>query len=233
MRKRFRSHLTFANIVSLVALFVALGGMAAAAVIVTDNSQVAPNTISGHRPPAGDHANIIGGSINAQDIANNSLGGRVIAEPTLTGNAQKLIFKAPGGGPDQTKIATVGPYTIKAACEYTTPAHVSLILYVNGPAGTASYTSLDSVNDNGIDDPNGGFRSDTVPIPANQDAPILGVFADTSYQSPPNGNFHHAAGTVMLRSGSVLVQVDFNAVVDATDQGHHDCSLLGTATRAT
>ena len=38
----------------------------------------------------------------------------------------------------------------------------------------------------------------------------------------------------MLRSGSVLVQVDFDAVVDATDQGLSDgCFLYGTATRAT
>jgi hypothetical protein len=79
----------------------------------------------------------------------------------------------------------------------------------------------------------GGFRSGTRPIPANQDASIFGIFADTSYQAPPNGNFHHAALTVMLRSGSVSVQVDFDVVVDATEQGTNGCHLYGTATRAT
>ncbi len=232
MRQRLRSHVSFANVVSLVALFVALGGTAAAAVIITDNSQVAPNTISGHKPPSGKHANIIGGSLNGQDVASNSLGSRVIAEPTLTGNAHKLIFHA-ATGPIPTEIATVGPYAIKAACEEPSPAHWALTLYVNGPAGTASYTYLDGVNGTRIDDPNGGFRSGTRPIPADQDEPIFGIFADTSYQNPPNGNFHHAAGTVMLRSGSVLVQVDFDVVVDATDQGPNGCHLLGTATRAT
>jgi hypothetical protein len=49
MRQGLRSHLTFANIVSLVALFVAFGGTAAAAVIITDNSQVALKT----RDPGG------------------------------------------------------------------------------------------------------------------------------------------------------------------------------------
>jgi hypothetical protein len=48
MRQRIRSRLTFANVVSLIALFVALGGTATAALIITSNSQVAPNTISGH-----------------------------------------------------------------------------------------------------------------------------------------------------------------------------------------
>jgi len=216
----------------LIAATLALGGTAAAAVIITDNSQVAPNTISGHKPPSGKHSNLIAGSVNAQDVADNTLGGADILEPTLTGNARKLIFHT-ATGPIPTQIATVGPYAIKAACEEPSPAHWALTLYVNGPAGTVSYTYLDSVNDNGIDDPTGGFRSDTRPIPANQDAPIFGIFADTSYQTPPNGNFHHAAGTVMLRSGQVLVQVDFDVVVDATDQGPNGCNLLGTATRAT
>jgi hypothetical protein len=47
MHKRLRSHLTFANVASLIALFVALGGGTAfAAVIITSNSQVASGTIS-------------------------------------------------------------------------------------------------------------------------------------------------------------------------------------------
>jgi hypothetical protein len=50
---RVRRHLTFANVVSVVALFVALGGTAVAATIITSNSQVAQDTISGHNPPTG------------------------------------------------------------------------------------------------------------------------------------------------------------------------------------
>jgi hypothetical protein len=47
MHKRLRSHLTFANVASMIALFVALGGGTAfAAVIITSNSQVASGTIS-------------------------------------------------------------------------------------------------------------------------------------------------------------------------------------------
>jgi hypothetical protein len=69
MRRWVRSHLTFANVVSLAALFIALGGTSMAAVIITENSQVAPGTISGHKPPSGKHSNIISGSVNAQDVA--------------------------------------------------------------------------------------------------------------------------------------------------------------------
>jgi hypothetical protein len=70
--RRIREHLTFANVVSFIALFVALGGTALASVIITSNSQVAQDTISGHQPPSGKHANIIAGSINGTDIADRS-----------------------------------------------------------------------------------------------------------------------------------------------------------------
>ena len=73
MGQRIRSHPTFANVVSLAALFVALGGTATAVTyVVSSNSQVGPGTISGHKPPSGDHANIIANSINGTDIADRS-----------------------------------------------------------------------------------------------------------------------------------------------------------------
>ena len=61
--RRIRTRLTFANVVSLSALFVTLGGTALASVIITSNSQVASNTISGHKPPSGKHPNVIAGVI--------------------------------------------------------------------------------------------------------------------------------------------------------------------------
>jgi hypothetical protein len=71
MRKRLRSHLTFANVASLIAVCVALsGGTAFAAFIITSNSQVGPGTISGHHPPASKHANIIAASVNGLDVQN-------------------------------------------------------------------------------------------------------------------------------------------------------------------
>jgi hypothetical protein len=60
-------------IVACIALFVAIGGTATAVTyVVSSNSQVGPGTISGHKPPSGDHANIIAGSINGTDIADRS-----------------------------------------------------------------------------------------------------------------------------------------------------------------
>jgi len=73
MIQRIRSHLTYANVMSTLAVFLVIGGgTALASYVVSSNSQVGPNTISGHRPPSGKHANVIAGSINGQDIADNS-----------------------------------------------------------------------------------------------------------------------------------------------------------------
>src|SRR5919109_5189263 len=86
MRQGIRSQLTFANVVSVIALFLALGGTALASVIISSNSQVARDTISGHKPPSGKHSNLIAGSVNGQDVAANSLTGAGILESTLTGD---------------------------------------------------------------------------------------------------------------------------------------------------
>ncbi len=58
-----------AMIVALLALTLSVGGNAAAAVIINANGQIAKNVISGHLSPSGDHANIIAGSINSQDLS--------------------------------------------------------------------------------------------------------------------------------------------------------------------
>src|SRR3954454_16629947 len=82
--RRIRSHLTYANVISTLALFLVLGGgTALATYVVSSNSQIAPGTVSGHKPPTGKHANIIAGSVNGQDLAANSLTGANINEATL------------------------------------------------------------------------------------------------------------------------------------------------------
>ena len=46
----------------------------------SSNSQIGPGTVSGQKPPSGDHANIISGSVNGSDVADNSLRGADIAD---------------------------------------------------------------------------------------------------------------------------------------------------------
>jgi hypothetical protein len=228
--RRIRSHLSFANVLSLIALFVALGGTALASVIITSNSQVAQNTISGHKPPAGQHSNLIAGSVNGQDVADNSVGGADVNESSLTGNARALVYNAAATdittSPSQPKtIATVGPYTIKGDCtiNFHSFAPVTVNLVANGPAGTAD--TMFSHTENDATDL--GTQSPAVSIPANTNT----VIATTTATVGSGGAYERIGGTAMLKTGSTLVQVEFNAVADP--RSSPSCFIYGTATRGT
>jgi len=74
--KGIRRHLTYANVMVTILAFVVLaGGTAVATIVITSNSQVGRNTISGHKPPNGDRSNIISGSVNSTDLAKTNLHG--------------------------------------------------------------------------------------------------------------------------------------------------------------
>jgi hypothetical protein len=63
-----------------LAVFLVLGGgTALASYVISSNSQVGPNTISGHHVSTGTHANLIAGSVGSRDVADNNLTGADIA----------------------------------------------------------------------------------------------------------------------------------------------------------
>jgi hypothetical protein len=88
-----RSRQTYANVMVTILAFIVLGGgTAIGAIVVSDNNQVAANTISGHKPPTGKHANIIGGSVNGTDLAtgavtNGKIGTSAVTIGKLAGNS--------------------------------------------------------------------------------------------------------------------------------------------------
>ena len=218
MRQRLRSSLTYANVMVTILAFIVLGGgTALAAYVVSSNSQIGPGTVSGHKPPTGKHSNLIAGSVNGQDLADNSLGGTDINESSLTGDTRTLIYNAASSNSPPTTIATVGPYAIKGRC-----ASAGASLYVNGPTGAADVMVGQTRNDA----TDLGTASSGLLIPANTDTFIIGSGI------PLSGNYLRIAGTAMLRTSTgTLVQVDFNAVGD--DRGSGSCFIYGTATRAT
>ncbi len=88
-----RTHLTYANVMATVAVFIALGGTALAATIITKNSQVGRGTISGHHPPKGDHPNIIGGSLSGADLSRQLKGSLRLHCPSDMRRARDLCFE--------------------------------------------------------------------------------------------------------------------------------------------
>jgi hypothetical protein len=219
VRQRIRSHLTYANVVATLALFLVIGGgTALASYVVSSNSQVGPGTISGHNPPSGKHANIIGGSITGKDVAGNALGGGAINEASLTGDATKIDYNAPPNG-DTTAITKAGPYVLKGSCNHPPNSNVVIVgLFANGPDGPMDTMWSKTTNDNN----DLGNGSDGKHVLANTDTQIAAVAAGSGYA--------RVGGRALLRSGGVLVQVDFEATADT---GGQDCWIYGTATRAT
>ena len=147
--QKVRSHLTLANVLSLTALFVALGGTALGAVIITDNSQVAKGTISGHRPPAGDHPNLIGGTINDPDVRDlsfqqltltngwvgNCVGG---GHPAIAKGVEGVVYFR--GEMCNPSALSSHPFTVPAGFEPSKPEH----LVVNQIAGRTGELIIDN-----------------------------------------------------------------------------------------
>lgn len=89
------------------------GGTAIAAYVVSSNSQVGPGTISGHNPPSGDHANIIGGSVNAQDLAAGAV------TPSKLGAVKKFRQRNATSTSDFATIMSLGGLKLHYQCQFS------------------------------------------------------------------------------------------------------------------
>jgi hypothetical protein len=75
LRKLRPSRPSPAMLVALLALFVALGGSAYAAFVVSSNSEIGPNTIYGANKPTSANDNVVNGSLTGADVNDGSLTG--------------------------------------------------------------------------------------------------------------------------------------------------------------
>jgi hypothetical protein len=140
MRQWIRSHLTYSNVMVTILAFVVLGGgTALASFVVSSNSQVGPNTISGHHPPSGKNANLIPASVNGQDVADNSLRGADINESSLArvpwaGNA---ILGGTGRSSQQSDTCNPETTTYVSCADVSITIPDSSRILVSGQANAA------------------------------------------------------------------------------------------------
>jgi hypothetical protein len=141
--RRFR--ISHATVVAYLALFVAMGGTATAvSYVVSSNSQLGPGTVSGSKPTTGKHDNIINGTVNAADVADNSLGGKDIDESKLgtVPNASSVGGHAPsyfsrvipfgvsnfipaGHSGANVSLGAIDGLTVSASCYSLDPATIN------------------------------------------------------------------------------------------------------------
>lgn len=94
---RILPRLTFANVVAILALFVALGGTAAAAFVVNSNADIAPGTVFGSVKPAAANDNVVDGSLGSKDLADNSVTTTKVANGAIT-RAKLSVIPLAGNG---------------------------------------------------------------------------------------------------------------------------------------
>jgi hypothetical protein len=257
--RQVRSHLSFANVASAVALFLALSTGSAFALSgantvftddITDNevrtADVRNDSLSGGGLAAAD---LKSGSVGTAEVAANSLNGGDINESGLgiipnanqldgvdstgflaSGNVQKLIYETPAGASSPTALATVGPVTIKGDCVDNGFGATSLKLIAN-VAGTSGTPagSSDYMHHEHTNLSGGGYTHRSGQV-------SITANTDTEIIAPTltaGTEVKRTAGTAMLRAGSDVVQVDFNGVAEGLSQATAACHLYGTATMGT
>ncbi len=217
MRQWIRSHLTYANVISTVCLFLLLGGGTAVALNGANTVQ-SDDLGPGAQVKAPD---VAANAVNGANIVNNSVTGGDVNESTLSGlvRGRMLDFNlaATGPGAPHKPIATVGPYKLSGEC-FTIVGDLVLNVYAKGPAGYAE-TEFSYVRNDTTD--MGDHSQSSVPS-ANVETRVLQVDINP-------GNFSRAGGTLLLRSNTGrMVQVLFSAVLD--NKGGNACHVWGTAT---
>jgi hypothetical protein len=124
MRKHFAGY-TAPTVLSLIAVIIAASGtaVAATAVIVTKNHQVASHVIAGANAPKGDNKNIISGSIGSTDLHAGSVTAAKL-------NLPKFNVSMPDNGqtPVSTTLVAVDGLTLRLACVDTADGHIDLSL---------------------------------------------------------------------------------------------------------
>jgi hypothetical protein len=138
MRKRP----SVATAIALLALFVSLSGTAAAAVVITSNSQVAAHVISGAAGPSSDKKNLISGSIGPTDLHPGAVGTTQLAAGAVTRaklNLPGVALTSKDTDPNNTSprhVATLPDgVTVGFSCVDDGSGGVRQDLFFNGPTG--------------------------------------------------------------------------------------------------
>jgi hypothetical protein len=222
--RRIRQHLSFANVASAIALFVALGGGTAAA-------------LSGHDTVQSDDLGP-GAQVKAPDVADNAVVSSDIKDGRVTrkdlsaqARTRRIDFHSTGGDV-KTTVMTLGDLQLSASCGHHPDPGTSMTVYVKNVgsdvAGVdAAYLLVERV---GLDDP--------VPYtwgmalgPGTEHS--IGDDRSSStitHFSVSGGTLKKGDGQIVMRTPGRVETVTFHAGVGGNPNGF--CQLSGTAALA-
>ena len=218
MRQWIRSHLTYANVISTVCLFLLLGG--GTAVALNGANTVQSDDLG---PSAQVKApDVAANAVNGANIVNNSVTGGDVNESTLRWACAWADAGLqpgrdwPGCSPQADRDGR--PLQAQRYLRQQ-PGFLGLGVYVTGPAGFAE-TEFSQVDNDTTD---AGDHSQSSVPPANVETKVIKLNADSG--------FGRDGGTLVIRSNTGrMVQVLFSATLDQNAAAMGACHVLGTAT---
>jgi hypothetical protein len=215
---RIAARLTYANVMATVAVFLALGGGAYAAIKLPRNSvkakQIAKNAV---RSSEVKNRSLLPVDFKKGSLPTGERGPQ--GEPGQPGpGAVKLHFDR-GPVDELVTVGSIGPWTIKAQCPpggVVVPA--SLQLLIDGPGG-ADLADTERFN--------GGTPTAEQ---RHQDLTADNLLFSVGVKG---GEVSYRVGTIVLSAGPAapVGHIAFVLVLDNTQPGGH-CTFIGTATAA-
>jgi hypothetical protein len=215
MRRKFRLRRPgHGTVAAYLALFVALGGTAFGAFVVTSNSEIGPNTIYGHNAPAGANKNINLDSVTGADVKESTLA-RV---PSSANGARKIDFDgAKSVNPPFTPIFTLNEMTLQVRCGTSSDSSdtfldVFVFSSVNGGVNWRYKT--------GDDDQVPSSTSSGSGLNAGGGALMAGLLSNNGWQ--------RAEGQFIYENPTRVITGTFHAIAN---QNSGRCQVTGTATQ--
>jgi hypothetical protein len=249
MRHKLLSHLTFANVVSMLALFFALGVGAYAANTVGSSDVIDDSLLSvdvkgktGNSTTAAENGALTGvdisgqaanpavgqpfveGSLTGADVKDNSLTGADVNESTLA--------SVPSAANGARKIDFDHPNTDTTPTVVLALGELNLQAHCFAKAAGSAYVQVDVLSslDADLDYAYELGDNDATPSPVARGASILaggGAPLLTLVANKPD--FERAEGQLVYRNSSRVISIAFHAKADTTTQR---CQVRGTALQA-
>lgn len=212
------------TVVAYLALTVSLSGVAYAAGTI-GSADIIDNSIQSVDLKDG-------AAVKGVDVVDDSLTGADVKESSLKGVAHKLLYDHatyPLDDVTYTTLATVGGFTIEAACTklLSDGYHPAAIVAVTAPSGTVDWMLARSEHQTDPQNETGNGVTPGGKLLANGRTEIIHLIESGPY------TFAHGAGTFILRSGGTVVQLYLNVVSNfGWGGGGIGCAVKGTATLA-
>jgi hypothetical protein len=213
-----------AVIVSLAALVLSVAGNAAAALVITSNSQVAAHTIAGAASSSGNH-NLISGSVGTTDLHAASVSSDKL---TAQARAHRIDWTESRTGVHAATLMTLDELTVKAKCYVnTSPGQVSLLVEADTTVAADASYEADAVT-------TGKTTPSVIGIKLAAGGGL--TFASLASGHVVSGGYpDRENGQLTYRNASRVITVSFDTLAwnGKAAPHRHTCEVFGAAIEAT